>query len=154
MQAASSPAVIPLLVSAGWMVDVFHSHVLPVEQNRWQWMCATTDTHQLIQRALPRKKKKERRRSKSEVGTSRQPPSSTGLKEKRKWGVWGSPSASQRYTDSLQLTRPEPLHSGLYRADPHFTVRSYPSSSNREEHQAARCELGGYRKPEGRTFQS
>lgn len=119
--------------------------VLPVEQNRWQWMRATTETHQLISVRFVEKKKTKNKTNththtqikpkESEVGTSRQPPSSSATK-RRKCDASGGPSGATRYTASLQRTPPDPRHTGPLSADStrtaeRFTVRSYPAATGR-----------------------
>lgn len=84
------------------------------------------DTHQLISVRFAEGKKKKTKES--EVGTSRQPPSSAGTK-RRECGASGGPSGATHYTASLQLTPLDPRHTGLLCADAtrtadHFTVRS------------------------------
>lgn len=71
----------------------------------------------------------------SEVGTSRQPPSSSATK-RRKCDASGGPSGATRYTASLQRTPPDPRHTGPLSADStrtaeRFTVRSYPAATGR-----------------------
>lgn len=86
----------------------------------------------------------------SEVGTSRQPPSSSATK-RRKCDASGGPSGATRYTASLQRTPPDRRHTGPLSADStrtaeRFTVRSYPAATGRCVRLHARTQLRPYRK--------
>lgn len=82
-----------------------------------------------FQCASPRKRTKE-----SQVGTSRQPPSSAETK-RRKSGSSGAPPGTAHYTASLQLTPPGLRRTGL------LIAHGQPSASHSQQQQegAASC---------------
>lgn len=83
----------------------------------------------------------------SQVGTSRQPPSSAGTK-RRKSGSSGGPPCTAHYTGSLQLTQPGPQHTGR------LIAHGRPSASHSQQQQggATSCTHVARRVQENKGF--